>query len=206
MEKTNFKILVVDDDEIARDVVVSLLSREGYPVVAARDGLEAIRLLRIDDIKLVITDFRMPGADGIEVLRSAVRINPDIAVVILTAYGTLDTALEAMKEGAYDYITKPFKMQEILILVENAYKRALLMYENKELSGHLRATYRDLNTIRAAGSNNNPDTIVGWIERVERLKELNILNQEEARILKERLIVGNGKGEDINNRRRPTNM
>ncbi len=201
MEKSNFKILVVDDDEIARDVVVSLLSREGYPVVAARDGLEAIRLLRIDDIKLVITDFRMPGADGIEVLRNAVRIKPDIAVVILTAYGTLDTALEAMKEGAYDYMTKPFKMQEILILVENAYKRALLMNENKELSGYLRATYRDLNTIKTAGSNNDPDIIVRWIERIERLKELNILNQEEAGILKERVIVGNGKGKDINNRR-----
>ena len=101
MIKKAFGILVADDDEIARDVINSLLSNKGYTVFMAKDGLDAIRVMRREEIRLVITDLRMPGADGIEVLKSALRINPPMAVVILTAYGTPDTTLHAMKEGAY---------------------------------------------------------------------------------------------------------
>ncbi len=198
MEKKNFRILIVDDDDIVRELIVSFLSREGYPVIAAKDGLEAIRLLRVEDINLVITDLKMPGAGGVDVLRSADRIKPDIAVVILTAYGTLETALEVMREGAYDYITKPFKMQEILIVVRNAFERAALMSENRELSDYLKATYRDINTVSSICKSNNPEIITDWIERIERLKTINILSSMEADILKERLITGEGRTEDIN--------
>jgi DNA-binding NtrC family response regulator len=107
VDKSSFKILIAEDDEIVQDVIVKFLEDEGYRVVLANDGLEALKILRRDDIRLVLSDLRMPGADGMEVLRTAMQINPRIAVVILTAYGTLDTALEAMKEGAYDYIVKP---------------------------------------------------------------------------------------------------
>jgi len=200
VEKRDFKILVADDDEIARDVITALLSREGYPVVSARDGLDAIRILRIEDIGLVITDLRMPGADGIEVLRQAVRNNPDTAVVILTAYGTLDTTLEAIKEGVYDYLTKPFKVQEIVFLAEKAFKRAVLIDEKKELVRHLRDTYRDIEIIKTVAGSNNPEITTGWIERVQRLKAMKVLTDDEAEILKERLIKGYGKGEDINSR------
>ncbi|MBI4687006.1 MAG: response regulator [Nitrospirae bacterium] len=198
MEKKNFRILIVDDDDIVRELIVSFLSREGYPVIAAKDGLEAIRLLRVEDISLVITDLKMPGAGGVDVLRNAERIKPDIAVVILTAYGTLETALEVMKEGAYDYITKPFKMQEILIVVRNAFERASLIGENRELSDYLKATYRDINTVNSIGRSNNAEIITGCIERIERLKTIHILSSMEADILKERLITGDGKTEGIN--------
>ncbi len=200
MEKSKFKILVADDAEMVREVIVKFLSEEGYSVVAASDGLAAIRLLRLEDIKLVITDFRMPGADGMEVLRSAMKINPKIAVVIVTAYGTLDTALEVMREGAYDYILKPFKMQELLIVVRNAYNRAILISENEELSNHLRETYRNLEIIRTLGSTKNTAITVDCLERIERLKELNIIDAAEAKILKERLISGSGESKDINSR------
>ena len=190
MDKKDFKILVADDDEIVRDVISSLLSREGYSVVAARDGFDAIRILRVEDISLVVTDLRMPGADGLEVLRYAVKNNSDITVVLLTAYGTLDTALEAITEGAYDYLTKPFKVQEVLILAEKTFRRSELIYENRELKKHLRDTYRDIDLIKTVAGSNNPEITTAWIERIERLKNINILTNQEADILKERLVKG----------------
>lgn len=190
MDRRDFRILVVDDDEIALDVVSSLLSKEGYPVLKAKDGLEAISILRKEDIGLVITDLRMPGADGIEVLRQAMRIDPEMSVVILTAYGTLDSALEAMEEGAFDYLTKPFKVQEILIIAARAFKRALLLEERRELIRLLRDTYRDLEITKNISSSNNIDVQLSWIERLERLKTMDIITSEEANILKERLIKG----------------
>jgi DNA-binding NtrC family response regulator len=192
VDKKNFKILIADDDEIVRDVIGSLLSREGYSVVAAKDGFDAIRILRVEDVSLAITDLRMPGADGLEVLRYAVRNNSDIAVVLLTAYGTLDTAIEAITEGAYDYLTKPFKVQEVLILAEKTFKRSELINENRELKKHLRDTYRDINLIKTVAGSNNPEITTAWIERIERLKKINILTNQEADILKERLVKGNG--------------
>lgn len=190
MDRRNFRILVADDDEIALDVVSSLLSKEGYPVLTAKDGLEAIATLRRDHIGLIITDLRMPGADGIEVLRQAMRIDPDIAVVILTAYGTLDSALEAMEEGAFDYLTKPFKVQEILIIAARAFKRAMLLEERRELIKLLRDTYRDIEIIRNISVSNNIDVQVSWIERLERLKAMDVITDEEASILKARLVKG----------------
>lgn len=190
MLKREFKILVADDDEIALDVVSSLLSKEGYPVLTAKDGIEAIAILRREDIGLVITDLRMPGADGIEVLRNAIRIDPNMAVVILTAYGTLDSALEAMEEGAFDYLTKPFKVQEILIIAARAFKRAMLLEERRELIKLLRDTYRDLEIVRGISISNNLDIQLSWIERLESLKRMDVITEEEANILKERLVKG----------------
>jgi DNA-binding NtrC family response regulator len=194
MDKNFFKILVADDDEIPRDIVSSILYKEGYSVVSATNGLEAINILRLEDINLVITDLRMPGADGLDVLKHALIINPEAAVVILTAYGTLDTALGAIKGGAYDYLTKPFKVQEILILAERAYKRVELINENRELIKHLRDIYGDIEVIKTVSGSNNPLIITGWIERIERLKEMNILSVQESEKLKKRLIRGNGNG------------
>lgn len=190
MDRRDFRILVADDDEIALDVLSSLLSKEGYPVITSRDGIEAIATLRRESIGLVITDLRMPGADGLEVLRNAMRVDPDMAVVILTAYGTLDSALEAMEQGAFDYLTKPFKVQEILIIAARAFRRAMLLEERRELIRLLRDTYRDLEIIRSISVSNNIDVQLSWIERIERLKRMDVITWEEADILKERLVKG----------------
>ena len=154
MKKTEFKILVAEDDDIVRDVIVKFLTDEGYSVVVANDGLEAINMMRLEDIKLVLSDLRMPGADGMEVLRTSMRINPSIAVVIITAYGTLDTALEAMNEGAYDYVVKPFVMQQLLLVVRNAFKMAMLIEENDKMAVQLKETYKKLESIKKAGVQN----------------------------------------------------
>lgn len=190
MKKKDFRILVADDDEIARDVILSLLSNEGYSVVSAIDGLEALRILRIEDINLVITDLIMPGADGIEVLKYAINTNTDVAVVLLTAYGTLDNTLNAIKQGAYDYLTKPFKVMEIISIADRAFERAQLINENKEMTKYLRATYRDMEILKSLIQKNNPELIISWIERIDRLKTMNILSEDEMKILKDRLING----------------
>jgi DNA-binding NtrC family response regulator len=188
VKKTEFKVLVAEDDDIVRDVIVKFLTDEGYSVVVANDGIEAIKMLRLEDIKLVLSDLRMPGADGMEVLRSSMRINPNIAVVIITAYGTLDTALEAMNEGAYDYVVKPFVMQQLLLVVRNAFKMAMLMEENNMMADQLKETYRKLESIKKAGVQNtviidepedNKDEISNESDgNLESIKKYNLLVNE----------------------------
>lgn len=198
MLKENFKILVAEDDEIVREVISSILIKEGYCVFTAKDGLDAIRMLMIDDFHLVLTDIKMPNADGIEVLRHAVKNNPDCAVVILTAYGSLESALNAIKEGAFDYLTKPFRIQELLFVVEKAYKRFIYINEQRQLKKYLRDTYRDLELIGRVTKNNDPDMTISWIERIDNLVNLNILSTNEAAILKERLVSGDAERKSPN--------
>jgi DNA-binding NtrC family response regulator len=137
---------------------------------------------------------RAPRANGIEVLKYAVRSNPDIAVVILTAYGTLDTTIEAVKEGAYDYLTKPFKTQEIVILAKRANQRALLIEDNRELRKNLRDTYRDLELLKTVATSNNPEVMNGWLGRIEKLKFMDVLQTHEAEVLKEKMLKGYARG------------
>ncbi|MFA5074324.1 MAG: response regulator [Nitrospirota bacterium] len=196
MEKHDFKILVVDDDEIVREVINSLLTKEGYAVVTAQDGAEAINILRIEDVHLVITDLRMPGVDGLGVLKYVVRNNPDCAVVMLTAFGTLDTTLEAIKEGAYDYLTKPFKIQEIIALTEKTYQRSLLIKDNRELRKYLRDMYHDLELLKTVADSTQSGVRARWIERIERLKSMSVFSGQEADVIQERLEPSNGSRED----------
>ena len=148
------RILLVDDDHDTLELLEIGVKSFGFDCVKANDGLEAINMMRLEDIKLVLSDLRMPGADGMEVLRTSMRINPSIAVVIITAYGTLDTALEAMNEGAYDYVVKPFVMQQLLLVVRNAFKMAMLIEENDKMAVQLKETYKKLESIKKAGVQN----------------------------------------------------
>lgn len=187
MKKNGAKILVVDDDEIVREVIISLLSSEGYAVRSAKDGLDAIEILNRENINLVITDLRMPGADGIEVLKEAIKMDPDRAVIILTAYGTLDTALKAIREGAYDYMTKPFKMEEMIIRVNNAYERTLLVIKMRALVKSLREILSNLMLYKDRENNQNR-VVMDWVDHIEQLKRMEILDNDEASMIKERLI------------------
>jgi DNA-binding NtrC family response regulator len=188
--KKEFKILIADNDKLIRDVIKSLLSKEGYVVALANDGFDALRILKTEDVGLVLTALKMSGVNGIEILKYALRVNPDIAVVILTTFGDLEATLQAVKEGAYDYLTKPFKVEEIAFLVEKAYKRSILINENRELLRNLRDTYQDMEVIKTAAESNNPDITLGMIERMERLRTMNVLTTQEVEILKERLVKG----------------
>lgn len=192
MKKSEFTILIAEDDEIVRDVMVRFLQDEGFSIITAHDGLSAIKLLRVEDIHLVLTDLRMPGADGMEVLRTAVQINPKIAVVILTAYGTLDTALEAMREGAYDYVVKPFVMQQLLLVVRNAYRMINLIEENDELSRHLKELHHNFQEFRKIQRGNDVTDAMEIIDIIDELRSKGIIDSEEVAMLRQRSMSGAG--------------
>ena len=116
------KILVADDEQNLRRVLVAMLRRDGHDVVQAANGAEAIE--RLADVDVVITDLRMPGADGMEVLRTATKTFPQLPVIMITAYGSVGQAVEAIKAGAFDYIEKPFEQDSIRTIVEKAINQA----------------------------------------------------------------------------------
>jgi two-component system response regulator AtoC len=120
---TTAKILVADDEQNLRRVLVALLRREGHEVIQAASGLEAIE--KLAEVDVVITDLRMPGADGMEVLRNASRLHPHTPVIMITAYGSVGQAVEAIKAGAFDYIEKPFEQDAIRVIVEKAIGQAM---------------------------------------------------------------------------------
>ncbi len=182
MKKEEFKILVAEDDEMVRDVILKILGDEGYSVLVANDGLAAIELLKLEDVKMVITDLRMPGADGMDVLRKALQVNPQIVVVLVTAYGTLDVVLEAMKEGAYDYLVKPFVMAQLLITVRNAYKLSSLIGENQKLLVQLKETYRNLENTKTLVGKGSETSKMESVEQIRKLQETNIVNAAETEV------------------------
>lgn len=113
-------ILVVDDEVELLEILEKILMRHGYKVFKARDGTEALRVASKSNIKLVLLDIKLPKMDGIELLGRFKKVNPDLIVIMMTAFGTLKTAKEAMKLGAYDYITKPFDLDFIVSVVKQA--------------------------------------------------------------------------------------
>ena len=108
MSAATDRILVVDDESNLRKVLAGLLRREGYEVDTAEDGAEAWDMLVDDDYAAVVTDLRMPNLDGMSLLKRIAQRSPELPVIIVTAHGTIDTAVEAVKLGAFDFITKPF--------------------------------------------------------------------------------------------------
>src|ERR1044071_790191 len=116
------KILVADDEVNLRRVLTAMLKRDGHEVVQASSGAEAME--HLGEVDVVITDLRMPGADGMEVLRTASRQHPHVPVIMITAYGSVGQAVEAIKAGAFDYIEKPFEQDAIRTIVEKAIGQA----------------------------------------------------------------------------------
>ena len=124
------KILVVDDEKSLREVMSIMLKRAGYEVTEASDGEQAIGQVNKEIYDLVITDLRMPKADGMDVLKAVKSSSPDTVVLVVTAFGTADSAVEAMKQGAYDYLTKPFQVDEVQLIIRNALEKRRLSTEN----------------------------------------------------------------------------
>ncbi|MFQ5898322.1 MAG: sigma-54-dependent transcriptional regulator [Candidatus Methylomirabilia bacterium] len=126
-------LLVVDDDPAVRQSLERTLMREGYQVVLASDGEVALERLRDRNADLVLADLKMPGLSGLELLRAAKVIAPDVDVIMLTAFGTVEEAVKAIKDGAYDFLTKPFQRNQLLRLIRQALERRALIQENRAL-------------------------------------------------------------------------
>ena len=137
-------LLVADDDPGLRESLERTLTREGYRVVLASDGRAALERVQAGGIDLIVTDLRMPGLTGLELLRAAKAIMPDVDVILLTAFGTVEEAVKAMKDGAYDFLTKPFRREQLIKLVDKALERRDLIEQNKALK-------KQLEDIRAKG-------------------------------------------------------
>ena len=135
-------ILIVDDERSMREFLAIFLRRAGHRVEAAAGGAEGLTALRGREWDVVITDLRMPEVGGLEILAEAKKLHPETQVVVVTAFATTETAIAAMKAGAYDYLTKPFKVDEVGMVVERALERRVLHRENLVLRDEIKGRYK----------------------------------------------------------------
>jgi nitrogen regulation protein NR(I) len=135
------RILVVEDDEPIQNLLHTFLSGKGFEVTLAQNGRAALDLLGAENFDLILTDLVMPGKGGMDVLKSATASQPDIPVIVMTGFGTVQTAVEAMKIGAFDYLTKPFNLDELMIVLDKALSVSQLQKENRMLKMQLKKKY-----------------------------------------------------------------
>lgn len=152
-------ILVIDDEETMRDSCRQTLSRDGSRVAVAEDGSRGLAMLKRESFDLVILDLKMPGLSGMEVLKKIEEEDPEVVVVVITGYATVESAVEAMKIGAYDFIPKPFTPESLRAIVKRALDKRELALENVLLRGELKASF-------------GPDVIVGQSKLMKKVEEL----------------------------------
>jgi len=157
------RILVVDDEESIREFLDIMLRKEGYEVTCVEDGQKAIDMLKKKTVDLIISDLQMPNVTGIELLKHVKETYPDLLFMLITAFGTTESAVEAMKMGAYDYITKPFKIDEVRINIANALRSRNLEVENRSLKKELEKEYSFQNLV---GNSETMHRIYDLIKRV----------------------------------------
>ena len=134
-------ILIVDDEEIVRDSLAGWLEEDGYEVVAAESGMKALAILPSQEWNLAMVDLKMPGMDGIQLMDEIRKVRPDMTIIIMTAYATVDTAVTAMKKGAYDYIVKPFNPEDLSLTIRKIIEHQKLVKENIYLRKELKKQY-----------------------------------------------------------------
>jgi DNA-binding NtrC family response regulator len=135
------KNILIVEDEVRMRRILEVNLRDRYNVLLASNGEEALNIVKGNEVNLILTDMKMPGKDGLSLLHDVKEFAPDIPVILITAYGTIESAVKAMKEGAYDYILKPLKMDEIEMVIDKALAHVRLLDENRYLREELRSTY-----------------------------------------------------------------
>ena len=135
--KTDIRVLVVDDERIAVKNLEHILKKEGYTVVGTESGPNAVKLLEERQFDVVLTDLRMEKVDGLQILKKCMELQPDTEVIMITGYATLESAVEAMKKGAFHYIAKPFKLELVRNVVKEAAEKVRLKRENRNLRDQL---------------------------------------------------------------------
>ncbi len=143
MTEERERILIVDDEESVRNVIRQIFEEAGYEVITAASGLEALEQLSRQDIGTALLDIKMPGMSGMELLGKLTADWPDICVVMVTCVADMETAIEAMKLGAYDYITKPFNLDDTVVTIRRAIERRDLQLKNKLLMLELQQSVKD---------------------------------------------------------------
>lgn len=138
----NFSILIVDDEDAQRSVLKGYLEKKGYRIFSASSGNEGIKTVQNNIIDIILSDFKMPDRTGLEVLEEVKKINPEISFVILTAYGTIENAVKAMRLGAFDYISKPVDLDELDLMIERIIENRNLKSENQILKNQLKEKFK----------------------------------------------------------------
>ena len=150
------RILVVDDEEAIREILADFLAMEGFSVRTAGNGAEALTEISRGRFDLVLSDLKMPTMGGLELLEALARHAPNTVTIIMTGFGTVETAIQAMKQGAYDYIMKPFKMEEVLHTVRRGLEKRKLVAENLRSAKSCSAKSIDSISIRSISWSFNP--------------------------------------------------
>ncbi len=170
-------VLIVDDEESMRHLLSVFLRDHGYEVRAAANGDEALKELAARDYDFVLSDVRMPRMDGLALLKEVQRLRPELTFIVMSAYGTHDTAIEAMKAGAYDYVSKPFKPDEVMLVLKKAEERERLARENRRLRMELASEYRFENLI---GSSEAMADVLRQVRKVAPIKTTVLLSGESG--------------------------
>ncbi|MGI5863852.1 MAG: sigma-54-dependent transcriptional regulator [Myxococcales bacterium] len=170
-------ILLVDDDSSMRHVLAVILTESGYEVRAVSNGEEALAELEKHDYDLVLSDVRMPKMDGLTLLKEIRERRPELTVVVMSAYGTHDSAIEAVKAGAYDYINKPFKPDEVVLVLRKAEERERLKRENERLRSELS---RDLTIKNLIGTSEQMQEVVRQVRKLAPVKSTALITGESG--------------------------
>jgi DNA-binding response OmpR family regulator len=141
------RILIVDDDEICREILRDSIAQEGVEVALSGDGLEGLEKLAEEPFDILITDINMPRMDGLTLLREARQRYPHILTIIITGYGSLESAIEAIRQGTYDYMQKPFKIDELAVTTRNAVEKIKILKDKQRILEELESAYRRLHQL-----------------------------------------------------------
>lgn len=143
-----FKVLVVDDDDTLLQLLTETVQTMGCEAVSARSGRDALDIISERKYDIVVTDLKMPGMDGLELLGEIKKIDKDVVVIMVTGYATLETAVKAIEKGAYDYIAKPFRLDELMVVIKNACERLRLLKQKSALLDELKGAYNEIDRLK----------------------------------------------------------
>jgi DNA-binding response OmpR family regulator len=212
MTNQQVKILIVDDEKAVADILKDCIFDKGRYIDVCYDGLDGIDHIQKDLYDLIIVDLVMPKVGGLDVLKYAKKANPDVLVIIVTGYASVETAIMAVREGAYDYIRKPCKLEEIKISVDNAIDKITLFRENRELLKEIKDAYHELMLLKEEkkpdkkissinffssnmpslhhlyNNNSSPNNTIDKLQALSSLKETGSLTESEFKTFKQNLL------------------
>ncbi len=170
-----YRILIVDDEESQRRQLAGFLQKQDFSVTTAESGPQAIGICQNHNFEIALIDLKMPEMDGIELLQKLREINPEIQVIMMTAYGSVESAVEAMRLGAYHYVSKPINLEELKLNISKALERYHLLFENKYLKQELEERYKDLQII---GESKSIKEVLSTVSRVAKTRSTVLIRGE----------------------------